>query len=507
MDFLDPKNARRYQFRLLLGYCLVALAIGGTALVLLYQAYGFSLNRQGDLTQSGLVFVSSQPSGSSIYLNSQLYPAATNARLIIQTGAYKVKITRPGYDDWNRPIYVAGGDVQHFDYPLLFPSKLQTKPVADLDTAPTMASQSPNQHWLLLDRQDTPGSFTLYDLSNPKQPVSSEITLPTGTFTSGDGAQSWAVEEWANDNNNVVLVHTYTNKGTTEHEYILLNVTAPANSVNLTYNLNLNQDESLSLFNNQTSQVYIDNSSDETLQRINVSDGTVVSQLQHVVAFKTYAANMILYVTDQPLDGKVTPGQDSVVLQDGQQSYTLRTLPAGASTYDLNLAQYAGDWYVAVGASNDSAVYVYKDPQNQLPIGLDTYPAPWRRLSLNDPSYIAFSSNTQFLLAESGQNFVVYDLENIIQYNYTTSLPIDQPQLHATWMDGDRLMYVSGGKLVVFDYDHRNQRVLMAADPNYVPVFDSAYTHVYAVAPLTPTAKDPATLGLTSTWLLTPADQ
>ena len=507
MDFLDPKNDSRSQFRLLLGYCLVALAIGGTALILLYQAYGYTLNRQGQVTQNGLVFVSSQPTGSTIHLNGQLYPSTTNTRLIIPAGPYRVNITRSGYRDWSRPIYVAGGDVQHFDYPFLFPSKLQTHTVSDLDSVPTLATQSPNQHWLLMDRPDTSGSFTLYDLTNPKQPVSSVITLPSGTFTPGDGAQSWALEEWANDNNNVVLVHTYTSKGTTEHEYVLLDVAAPANSINLTYNLNLDQDETLSLYNDQTSQVYTYSSDTQTLQRINVSDGTVVSTLQHVLSYKTYAANMILYVTDQSLNGKLTPDQVSVVLLDGQQSYTLRTLPAGASSYVLNLAQYAGDWYVAVGANNDSAVYVYKDPQNQLPATPDTYPAPWRRLSLNNPSYVAFSNNTQFLLAESGQNFVVYDLENVIQYNYTTSSPMDQPQTHATWMDGDRLMYVSGGKLLVFDYDHRNAQTLMAANPNFTPVFDAGYTHVYAIAPLTPTAKDPSDFGLTSTWLLTPADQ
>jgi WD40 repeat protein len=212
-------------------------------------------------------------------------------------------------------------------------------------------------------------------------------------------------------------------------------------------------------------------------------------------------------VTDQPLDGKIIPNQVSVVLQDGQQSYTLRTLPANAPNYVLNLAQYAGDWYMAVGASNDSAVYIYKDPQSQPATGPDTYPAPWRRLSINNPTYLSFSSNTQFLLAESGENFVVYDLENVLQYSYNTGMPLDQPQTHAMWMDGDRLTYVSGGKLVVFDYDERNRQTLMEANPDYMPLFDTNYTHVYAIAPLTPTVKDLSTIGLTSTWLLTPADQ
>jgi hypothetical protein len=504
MDFLDPKKERRSQFTLLLGYCLIALAIGGATLVLLYQAYGYGLNQKGQVTQNGLLFVSSEPTGSSIYFNNQLYPATTGTRVITSAGKYALKITRSGYNDWQRPIYVAGGDVQHFDYPFLFPSKLQTSPVNELADNPGFVSQSPDQRWILLDRPDTPGTFTLYDLKNPKQPVSSIITLPAGTYTPGDGTQTWTVEEWANDSDHVVLIHTYTSKGATNHEYIVLDRQTPTSTVNLTYNLNLPQGTQLSLYNNQTSQVYAYDPDGQILQRINVSDGTVVSKLQHVLAFKTYADKEILYVTNQSIDGKVIPNQVSVVLQDGQQSYTLRTLPAGAPSYILNLAQYSGDWYVAAGASNDSAVYVYKDPQSQPATEPGTYPSPWRRLDVTDPSYISFSKNAQFLMAESGQHFVVYDLENIVQYNYIAQQPLDQPQTHATWMDGDRIMYISGGKLVVFDYDYRNPDVLMSALPAYVPVFDSGFTHVYGLAPSTKNPSEPA---LDSTWLLAPADQ
>jgi len=504
MDFLDPKKERRNFIMLLLGYGLVAVAIAGATLVLLYQAYGYSLNREGQVTQNGLVFVSSQPTNSSIYLNNQLNASTTNARLLVPAGPYDLKITRPGYRDWERPIYVAGGDVQHFDYPFLFPTTLRSSTVSDLDAQPSIASQSPDQRWILMDRPDVPGSFTLYDLSSPKHPVESTITLSSGTYTSGDGAQTWAVEEWANDSDHVVLDHTYTSSGTTDHEYILLDRQTPSNSVNLTYSLNLAQDETLSLYNDQTSQVYVYDPDGQDLQRISISNGTVVSKLQHVLDFKTYADKEILYVTDQPPDGKVTPGQVSVILQDGQQSYTLRTLPAGAPSYVLNLAQYSGDWYIAVGASNTSAVYVYKDPQSQPATEPDQYPAPWRRLTINDPTYASFSNNTQFLMAESGQSFSVYDLENVNGYTYTMKQPLDQPQQHATWMDGDRLMYVSGGKLVVFDYDDRNVQTLMPALANYVPMFDPNYNYLFALAP---SSKNSSGAELTNTALLTPADQ
>src|ERR1700761_4432923 len=108
MDFLDPNYERRSQFRLLLGYCLVTLAIAATVWLLINQAYGLGLNRRGQVTQNGLLFVSSQPSGAVIDLNGAPYKSDTNTRVFAQSGSYIMKISRPGYRDWTRPIYVAG---------------------------------------------------------------------------------------------------------------------------------------------------------------------------------------------------------------------------------------------------------------------------------------------------------------------------------------------------------------------------------------------------------------
>ena len=153
-------------------------------------------------------------------------------------------------------------------------------------------------------------------------------------------------------------------------------------------------------------------------------------------------------------------------------------------------------------------MYVYKDPETEPTTTLDTYPDPWRRLDIANPSYLSFSSNTQFLLAESGQHFIVYDLENVIQYQYTAKQPLDQSQGHAAWMDGDRLMYVGSGKLNVFDYDYQNQQTLMPADAGYLVAFDASYGYVFAIAPELIPAKDSASgLYLSSTSLRTPADQ
>jgi hypothetical protein len=496
MDFLDPKKERFNNIKLLLGYCLVAIAIAIATLVLLYQSYGYNLSQQGTVTQNGLLFVSSQPSGAQIYLNGARYKSDTNSRVVVPADTYTLKIQQAGYRDWQRQVVVNGGDVQHFDYPFLFPSQLKTTSVEDFATSPTLATQSPDKRWLLLNQPGTAGTFREYDFKNPAKPVVTQLSLPDGSFTPGDGtSDSWTQVEWASDNRHLLLEHTYTTGTATTKEYVLLDRDTPVDSVDLTTSLHLSQDQAVSLFDNRVDQFYLYDQTAQTLQRVNSSDGSVASQLGNILAFKTYGSQYILYVTDASPTGKNSTNQVSAVLQAGQKTITLRTLPTGTSTYALNMAQYSGDWYVAVGAANDTGAYIYKNPQDQTVTSVDAYPAPWRRLPVAGPSYLAFSSNTQFLLAESGQDFVVYDFENVEQYHYHSAKALDAPQTHATWMDGDRLQYVSGGKLQVFDYDYRNRQTLQTADPNYAQFFAPDFSYAYTIKP----AADGGKSGVSST--------
>jgi hypothetical protein len=62
---------------------------------------------------------------------------------------------------------------------------------------------------------------------------------------------------------------------------------------------------------------------------------------------------------------------------------------------------------------------------------------------------------------------------------------------------------VSGGKLVVFDYDNANRHILVAANSQYLPAFGPDYKFLYAIAPGAAAGQ----ADLDQTALLTPADQ
>jgi len=490
MDYLDPKKQTRQSALLFTGYFLIGLAILIGTFILVYQAYGFGVSRDGQVVQSGLVFFSSKPNPANIYLNGKLYKDQTNTRLVLPENIYSVQIKRDGYRDWKREIGVEGGSVRHYDYPFLFPTTLETKNIYPLSSAPNISTQSPDRRWLVLQLPGPGLKFNIYDLKNIKTPPV-EITVPSTAYTKTLTTDSWQFSEWADDNNHFVLIHQYDGK----KEFVLVNRKEPTKSLNISKTLNHNFSE-LTLADKKYDQYFLYDNANLSLKRGTLNSQELKDILAKAYAYKTYGNDSFLLVTDTP---KKT-GKVQYVLKIKDKEYVLKEAPTDTG-YLLDLTEYSGKLYVVIGAVNGDKVYVYKDPIASFG-GTDSKPlAPIQVFHISKPNYVKFSSSAQFVLAQNGNQFAIYDAENDKGFKYNSKQPIDAPQQHANWMDGNRLMYVSGGKVFVFDYDFNNRQFLNAASSSYEPFFSSDYKFLYTINPVN------SQLYLTQTSLLTKADQ
>ncbi len=493
MDYLDPKKQSRNQIVLFVGYGCVAIAIAIATMILVYQAYGFGLNKNGNVIQNGLTYFSSQPSGATITLNGAENKAKTNTRLSLLEDIYKVVLSREGYRSWERTIQVDGGSVRHYDYPMLFPKELSTKKIGSYTTAPNVSTQSPDRRWLMLAQPGSFTSFDTYDLKNiAKPPV--VVNIPDSILTkSSTGQESWRLAEWADDNSHLLLEHVYDNKS----EYILINRESPDQTINLSTTITGVFDK-LTFKDRKFDQYYLHDSVNGALRTASLQEPSPVMYLPQVIAYKSYSDDTMLYASPEGTSSK----KIVIKLLVGDKTYTLRTLPAG-SKYLLDLTKYDNKLVVVLGASSQNKLFIYKDPIGQL-VDEDRHSlAPAQVLHVVSPNYVSFSSSAQYVMAESGTQFGVYDNENDKGYNFTASQPLDAPATHATWMDGNRLTYVSNGKMLVFDYDYINQHSLMTASSIYLPAFAPDYESIYVMAP----GVTPGQIDLTRTSLLSKKDQ
>lgn len=474
MDYLDPKKQARHHIILFTGYILIAIAIVITTLILVYQAYGFGIGKNGDVIQNGLVFFSSQPSGADIYLNGQRNNARTNSRIVLPEGIYQVKLERKGYRSWERKIELSGGKVKHFDYPFLLPETLSSRRLHTYASAPGMVAQSPDRRWLIVQQPTDQTKFDVYDLKNPENPAE-VLALPSALITKpATPGERWEATEWASDNKHVLVKHYFDSKT----EYILINREDSQRSRNLTTNLNLSSGE-LSLRDKKFDLYYLYDSTKKTLRTLGLSEPQATAVQDEVLAFKSYGSKTIVYATSVGAPN----GRVAVRLKDGDKTYTIRLLPAGPA-YLLDLTKYSDDLYVAAGGPVGDRVYVYKDPIGQISKLPKQNPVPTQVLRVPQANHLSFSASAQFVVAQNATQFGVYDFENETGYNYTTHEAIDPPQVQANWMDGNRLLYVSAGKLRMFDYDYANKQTLVEAHPGYRPAFSPDYTYVYVLAPV-----------------------
>ncbi len=470
MDYFDPHKRMRNTVTLYVGYVLVGIAISIATVILLYQAYGFGINRKGVVIQNGLLFVSSQPRPEDIYIDGKQESVKTNTRLTLPAAIYKLTLARAGYQDWTRTITVDGGQVLHFDYPMLIPKKLITTKLLSYPEAPGIITQSSDKRWLLLSQAAKFGSFDVFDLKNPTK-APTVITLPPNILDLSANPSNWQVVEWADDNQHLLLKHVYGDK----FEYILVDRQTPDQSVNLTTAL-ANNPTQLNLIDRKYDRYYLYDAATRVLNRATLKDPTLVPVLRNVINYKSYGSDTLIYATE----ALAPAGKVRIVVQAGTQSYTIRSAPAGTN-YLLDITKYKDTFYVVAGAASENKVYIYNDPVLQMNNNGLKAPAPTQVLHVNMPNYVSFSSTAQYIVAENGAQFGVYDIENKRGYNYIAHQPLDAPQPHASWMDGNRLTYVSNGQQVIFDYDYQNLRTLGPSSPAYIPAFAPDFKYSYTI--------------------------
>lgn len=494
MDFLDPKKTRRLTTQLYIGYVLVTIMILLATSILVYYAYGFNVNRDGDLVQKGLVFVSSQPSGAQIRIDEKQVDT-TNAKLNLPAGQYDLRLSRDGYRDWKRNIAVDGGDVSHYVYPLLLPDQLQANQLKSFETAPALTTQSPDRRWLVALTDVDAGVFEVFDLNrNQKQVAESvQFSVPAELMTASTVPVRWEVMEWSNNNRHMLLKRYFTNESGAQFEYILADRQRPEGSYNLSRVLGVTPTE-VTLRDKKPDQYYLYNAETKELSTASLDEPTPAIEVEGVLAYKTHDANSILYVTNE----EAATGKVSIKFRQGTKEYLIRSVTA-SDKYLLEVARYEGDWYVVLGSQADNRAFIYKNPAQQLQ---DAQKAEaLYTLRLDSPTAVSFSANAQFVLAQNSKTFHVYDLENARSYRYATRFPIDQPQTRAPWMDGNRLSYVSNGMQILFEYDNVNSRTLVPASSTYLSAFDREYKYLYSF-----TTNDSGGLVLSSTALRTESD-
>lgn len=475
MDFLDPKKRRAYNIRLFIGFVLISIAIimATTILALITAGYGIN-SKTGQVIQNSLVFLNSQPVSANIYING-VANGTTNARLELNSGNYNFLLKQSGYYSWENNITLYGGNVEQLVYPFLFPTKPNKSNISTLSTAPMISSATPDRHWLITSIPDQLGSFYNIDITNTKTPITT-VSIPASVLGNEPGTNVLTALEWSNDNTHLLIKDTY--QGGVQ--YIMLDRTDPASSFNINQLFPNVAFTSIKLDNKSFDKLYLFNQSTGNLVLADVGPNTTTNILSNVISYWPYSTNQILYIS--PESGSTSEVNASIWDINATKNYKLKDLPI-SSAYLLNMASYNGNLYAVVGSSSSGYTYVYQNPLDQASSSNNNLPVPYTLMVVTGtPENVTFSDSAQFIAVQSGSQFAIYDVMNDTHYRYDTGLPFGENQL-ATWMDGDRLDAIVGGKLTIWDFDGTNTVSFVTANSTFLPAFNTGYDAVYTLQP------------------------
>lgn len=473
MDFLDPEKQKAHKRRLIAGYILIGMVLVLATIILLYQIFGYGIDRHGRVFQNGLVFISSLPDNAEVYVDGQRKESNTNTRLVLPAGQYVFELKSEGYRPWKRAITVEGSSVQRFDYPLLFADTPETIAVKQYVT-PGLITQSPDKRWLLV-QADAADTFDLFDV-NAADPIATPLSLPLEVLSAGSTTTSWQAVEWSKDNRHVVLRRQFTRVGQASSEYILVDREDGNAAINLSVRLGFTP-AVLQLRDKAYDRYYAFDQANGLLFTATLEQPTPQPYLADVLAFQSEGNDSVLYATSQD----APPGKTLIRIRQGDDHYTMRQVDAAAAPYVLDLARYDGAWYIAAGASGEDRVYVYKNPVEALKDSGDVL-VPVYILKAVRPTYLAFSPESRFVVAEGGQDFGAYDVKNNNGYSYQLEDQLVASPGHVTWADEYHLAATTAaGQSIIFDYDGTNRQALAAARPGTVPIFNDNYRWLYAL--------------------------
>lgn len=452
---------RQYIIRRILLSTIATFSVIIIAAVTILFMLGYRLDSgNGHLEQGALLQFDSKPNGADVFIDGNNTGNRTASKHTVVAGIHTVKMTKTGYQDWTRTLDLTAGTLTWLDYTRFVPTN---RPVATVSTYQSLVGVkiSPDSKWAVAqERADSP-TFRLIDLRS-EDIKSSTLILPTTTYSEATTAgvtHSFSSVAWDSGGRYVLVKHLFKD----QTEWIVLDTQNASQTVNITQIFNTGFKDVQ--FAGTSGKVLYGLTNDGTIRKIDLSGETLSRAfITHADSFNVFDNTIISYVGVDPNDAtKRVAG----VYRDGDEAaHVLRSVTSTDVILKIATGRFYTNDYVAIAEGNVVTVLkgTYPNSSSQDTSSL----AKYATFELSGTvSALSISPSGDYVFAQSGANFMSYDVEHMQSAIGVVAVADGQAASTLKWLDDDHVWNDDNGALIMRDFNGNNVYSIMKTEAGF----------------------------------------
>ena len=453
---MDRKRAKKIRSaRIIMTNIFMGLSVIAIVFVLMLIAMGFSFNENGGLEQSGLLQISSHPSGATVEIDGKVQFGHTTINKMLSSGEHHIKITKDNFDTWEKNVRIDSGLLTNINWVRLFPLRPTTENIAVYEE-PRLASFSLDRKTLLYGEKDSAYLLAVNLQDEHAATTKIEITKLLG-ITNKEIARSalLTVVAWNESGNKVIL----TWKDGDNLYWYLADLETPESSINLT-----------SKFGYSFSSILIANDSASKLWAVEggnlhlIDLGNLTIHKTKISGVESLANNRdtVIYTSTD-----ATTGIHAInIFREGETGSTVIKDLSGIAVTNITLSAgtYWGEDWAAYSINNTIELLGGHYPSFDKPAKHALKSILKRELSYA-PTALLRDVEHHIAIFSDGTNRTAFDFET---KDYFDSRTDNSVKSH--WFDDYLIWYADANKIFVQDFDGNNVREILSNVNNSLPI-------------------------------------
>lgn len=448
------KQKRNRTIHVVIVDAIMAISVVAIVGILMMLVMGYNVKHdeeQWGLEQSGLVQIASVPSGANIDVDGERLLQRTETSRMMTEGEHTIKLSRDGYDAWEKTVTVRPGYFLRLKYPRLFKTDLAPETALNLPTNTKWHIFSSNRNFMLYAVDDSP----VWHLVSLRGDNLSDTELDTTDIILSDpDYHLWS------QNGERLLVRT----SGENPEWLMLNLKDIKNSINITKEFGLNF-STIRMADNAATKLWVLENSN--LRLINLDAKELSGVLINNVASFANNKDELVYVTTPDTENTRIIGTYS---EGDEESVTVKKVKDSNDAIMVALEDYLGDTYLSYTIGQK--FYSFKD---------DEFPAPGQKFQMElvtsedlaaQPSGLSASLNGQFAVMSNNSGLTIFDTETEKLYSYEIPAPY-------FWVDDYLLGNIAENNLTLRDFDGTNLRTSLIKDAASPAIISANNRYLY----------------------------